>query len=72
MPQLPVKNIQTILKEVAHKGEDAKGLQAFGDFLDKCLMIDPKKRLTADEALNHPFLNILEERMKLVASSIKQ
>lgn len=54
-----------MLKDAAHKGEDAKALQAFGDFLDKCLMIDPKKRMNADEALTHPFLNILEERMKL-------
>jgi serine/threonine protein kinase len=56
-----------MLKEAAHKGEDMKALLAFGDFLDKCLMIDPKKRLSADEALNHPFLNLLEERMKQAA-----
>ena len=36
----------------------------FGDFLEKCLTIDPKKRLNAEEAISHPFLNILEERMK--------
>jgi serine/threonine protein kinase len=52
-----------MLKAVAHKGEDAKSLQLFGEFLDKCLTIDPKKRFTADEALAHPFMNILEERI---------
>lgn len=28
----------------------------FKDFLEKTLIIDPKKRLTPEEALNHPFL----------------
>jgi len=63
MPQLPVKPIAAMLKAVANKGEDAKSLQLFGEFLDKCLTIDPKKRFTADEALAHPFMNILEERI---------
>ena len=54
-----------MLKSVAHKGEDMKGLQMFTDFLEKCLVIDPKKRMNALEALSHPFLNILLERNKL-------
>jgi serine/threonine protein kinase len=37
-------------------------MQMFADFLEKCLMIDPNKRITADDALNHPFLNMLIER----------
>ena len=53
-----------MLKAAAHKGEDMKGLQHFTDFLDKCLVIDPKKRMTAEEALAHPFLNLLLERAK--------
>ena len=54
-----------MLKSVAHKGEDMKGLQMFTDFLEKCLVIDPKKRMNAEEAISHPFLNILLERNKL-------
>jgi len=27
------------------------------DFLSKCLLFDPKFRLTVDHALNHPFIN---------------
>ena len=37
----------------------------FADFLEKCLVIDPQKRMTADDALNHGFLNILKERQAL-------
>ena len=44
--------------------DDQKNLLFLADFLEKALVIDPKKRMTADEALNHPFLNILLERMK--------
>ena len=53
-----------MLKAVAHKGEDMKALQHFSDFLEKCLVIDPKKRMTSEEALQHPFLNILIDREK--------
>jgi serine/threonine protein kinase len=28
----------------------------FADFLEKCLEINPEKRITAAEALNHPWL----------------
>ena len=59
MPQLPVKPIASMLKDASHKGEDAKALQMFAEILDKCLTIDPKKRFTADEALAHPFMNLL-------------
>ncbi len=67
VPQLPTRPVTAMLKSHAHKGEDVKALQMFGDFLDKCLMIDPKKRINAEEALAHPFLNILEDRMKAKA-----
>ena len=36
----------------------------FLDFLDRCLAIDPTKRMTAGEALKHPFLMILINRAK--------
>lgn len=48
-----------MLKEASHKGEDARGLSMLAEFLDKCLTIDPKKRFTAEEALAHPFMNLL-------------
>ena len=37
--------------------ENQKKLAQFKDFLDKCLQLDPKNRLTPEEALKHPFLD---------------
>eukprot|EP00347_Sterkiella_histriomuscorum_P018165 403346545 len=67
MPHQPQKPILQMLKSAHKLGgavEDEKNLLFLADFLEKSLVIDPKKRMTADEALNHPFLNILIERMK--------
>jgi serine/threonine-protein kinase PRP4 len=36
--------------------EEARALGAFVDLLDKCLALDPAKRLTPREALMHPFI----------------
>ncbi|CDJ40988.1 membrane-attack complex / perforin domain-containing protein, putative [Eimeria tenella] len=33
-----------------------KKLKQFGDLIEKCLILDPQKRLTPDEALQHPFV----------------
>jgi serine/threonine-protein kinase PRP4 len=44
------------------ENEDLKAVALFADFLEKCLVIDPKKRITSDEALQHPFLNMLKDR----------
>lgn len=37
------------------------------DFLDKCLTLNPEERITARQALKHPFLNV-ENMEKLWAS----
>ncbi|EGR27102.1 serine threonine protein kinase, putative [Ichthyophthirius multifiliis] len=36
--------------------ENQKKLTQFKDLLDKCLQLDPKNRITPEEALKHPFL----------------
>ncbi|CAL1703133.1 unnamed protein product [Somion occarium] len=38
------------------KDDEAKTLTAFIDLLDKCLALDPSKRITPKEALAHPFI----------------
>lgn len=36
--------------------DEAKILLSFVDLLDKCLALDPSKRLSARDALMHPFI----------------
>lgn len=38
------------------KDDEAKTISAFIDLLDKCLALDPAKRLTPKDALVHPFI----------------
>ncbi len=38
------------------KDEESKLLISFIDLLDKCLALDPSKRITPKEALVHPFI----------------
>ena len=54
--------IKQLNETVGVEKEDARGILLFADFLEKCTTIDPTKRLKADEALVHPFLNLLKER----------
>ena len=35
------------------------------DFIDKCLTIDPEKRMTAHQALNHPWIKTEEEEEEM-------
>lgn len=36
---------------------EMKELNLFVDFLDKCLHLNPEKRITPHEALKHPFIS---------------
>jgi serine/threonine-protein kinase PRP4 len=38
------------------KEDELKQLQHFIDLLDKCLQLDPSRRITPRDALLHPFL----------------
>ncbi|XP_038693867.1 serine/threonine-protein kinase prpf4B-like isoform X2 [Tripterygium wilfordii] len=40
-------------------GEDPKMLAGFKDLLDKIFVLDPEKRITVSQALNHPFITEL-------------
>lgn len=33
-----------------------KKIKQLGDLLEKCLILDPSKRYTPDQALQHPYL----------------
>jgi serine/threonine-protein kinase PRP4 len=38
------------------KDDESKLLMSFIDLLDKCLVLDPGRRITPKEALSHPFI----------------
>jgi serine/threonine-protein kinase PRP4 len=54
----PTKDLKAKLLGVARSmGEtDLKELNLFVDFLDRCLTLNPEKRISPDEALKHPFI----------------
>lgn len=54
--QFPTIDLMQLLK---NKKEDQYALSRFVDFLDKCLNMDPNKRISALEAFTHPFLELL-------------
>lgn len=45
-----------MLKKWGHAAEP-KELQSFRDFLERCLALNPKDRITPQEAIEHPFLH---------------
>jgi serine/threonine-protein kinase PRP4 len=36
---------------------ETKELNLFADLLDRCLALNPEKRMTPQEALKHPFIS---------------
>jgi serine/threonine-protein kinase PRP4 len=54
IPQNPTRDMLAMLK--AENTDDESDVNAFRDFLEKCLSLDPYKRLSAIEALLHPFI----------------
>lgn len=48
---LPSAIVQSRMRD-----DELKFLLSFVDLLDKCLQLDPAKRITPREALQHPFL----------------
>ncbi|ODQ67709.1 kinase-like protein [Nadsonia fulvescens var. elongata DSM 6958] len=54
----PTKDLKTLLKGMEQPGPNSILLDSFIDLLDKMLNINPEKRITPQEALNHPFIRI--------------
>jgi serine/threonine-protein kinase PRP4 len=54
----PTRDMKTRLlsKTSNMKDEETRLLNAFVDLLDKCLNLNPEKRITVREALLHPFI----------------
>ena len=55
----PTRDIKTRIMEASSAGvteEEGRLLLAFIEFLDRCLMLSPDRRMTPKEALAHPFI----------------
>jgi serine/threonine-protein kinase PRP4 len=55
----PTRDLRTRLVGVSKKlpDDEMKELNLFIDLLDRCLALNPEKRITPAEALKHPFIN---------------
>lgn len=55
----PVRDIKSRIMAASSGGvteDEGRLLLAFIDFLDKCLTLNPERRMTPKEALAHPFI----------------
>ncbi len=66
IPNEPVEDLMTMLRAV-NPQEEPKMLSNFKDFLERGLALDPHKRLTPEEALQHPFLGLKVRMVPLVS-----
>src|SRR5690606_23361663 len=54
----PTKDLLTLLKNNSNISEETQ-LNSFKDFLEKCLHLDPNKRINPLEVLTHEFIGIM-------------
>lgn len=54
----PTRDLRTRLSSASKGVSDVetKEISLFTDFLDRCLALNPEKRITPTEALKHPFI----------------
>ncbi|BFZ65192.1 U4/U6 small nuclear ribonucleoprotein prp4 [Saitoella coloradoensis] len=52
----PTKDLKTRLMVPGMKDEEKKLVMVFVDLLEKCLELNPERRITAVDALRHPFI----------------
>jgi cell division control protein 7 len=59
-----IKVVQWAKGDLRDSDPDPEQRQAF-EFLDLCMELDPNRRVSAEEALQHPFLSSAEEDQHL-------
>lgn len=59
MNDKPIRDLGGLLNIYEGEQADKKLLLSLKDLLDKCLCLDPAKRMTPEEALKHPFISQL-------------
>lgn len=53
----PERDLLNLLRKHERFAEDPRRLALFRDFLEGCLSLNPKNRLSPEQAFQHPFLN---------------
>lgn len=53
----PVKDLTSILLSSKAGADDRNLVNKLSDLLEKCLILDPAKRIKVSDALKHPFLH---------------
>lgn len=62
----PIRDLTLLLNiNDSESPADKRNLMHLKDLLEKCLALDPSKRITPEEALKHPFLNPIISDIKL-------
>jgi len=55
---LPGKDLRSLVMPSKPAEAEARKMLMLADLLEKCLMLDPSKRLTPSQALKHPFCDV--------------
>ena len=54
----PTKDLTSILRSSKAGADDTRLVSSFTNLLDQCLVLDPTKRITIQDALKHPFFTL--------------
>ena len=73
-PFAKVKGYWVLKKIITHPPKGLKNKEKwskeFNDFVEKCLIYEPEKRLSAKELMEHPFINKYNRGSKLIAELV--
>lgn len=57
--------------EIELTEEDQKKVAQLKDMLERCLTLDPNRRITPEEALKHPFINYDMQKFTVDQKTLK-
>lgn len=65
MNDKPLTSFLDLLQDESKNAEEQKQIANLADLLEKACTLDPSKRITPDEALQHPFINPYNQLKKI-------
>jgi serine/threonine-protein kinase PRP4 len=54
----PSKDLASVIRGSKAGSDDGRLVSSLADLLDKCLALDPQKRISVIDALKHPFFTL--------------